>query len=92
MIMSTRRKHRHGSGAAIPLNGRTSYEQVRAAEWMARLLNDKIFVMDNNFFDYRHWISGDLRPLLLGFVMENALYNLLFNIHFKYFFLNSRTE
>ena len=61
-----RRARRGGTGTSI--SGRTSYEQVRAAKWMARLLSDKIFVMDNNFFDYLHWLSGDLRPLLGGVI------------------------
>ena len=63
MIKIKRNRHSHG-GTAVPHSGRTSYEQVRAAEWMTRLLNNKIFVMDSNFFDYLHWLAGDLRPLL----------------------------
>ncbi|MCR5347175.1 MAG: AAA family ATPase [Fretibacterium sp.] len=59
-----RRRHRqYGSGAPSGIN-RISYEQVRAAEWMLRLLKEKNYVLDCNFFDYLDWLSGGLKTFL----------------------------
>ncbi len=66
--MGMRRKRRRSGGGGVTFNSRISYEKVRAALWMTRLLDDKIFVMDTNFFDYLHWISVDLRSLLEGII------------------------
>ncbi len=63
--MARMRMYRGGCGrSGVSINGRISYEQIRAAAWMLRLLNANIFNMDGNFFSYLDWLSGGLKPFL----------------------------
>ena len=51
-------------GAVTPFNGKISYERLKGAEWVLRLLKGNLFEPKDNFFDCVDWIMGNLRPLL----------------------------
>ena len=51
-------------------SGKITYERKKSAEWMKHLINSDLVVMDYNFFQCVHWISGDLRPILYQLIEE----------------------
>ncbi len=51
-------------------SGKITYERKKSAEWIERQINSDLVVMDYNFFQCVHWISGDLRPILYQLIEE----------------------
>ena len=55
------------SGISVGSFGKTTYEQVKAAEWMERLLASDFTVINDEFYEFFQclsWCIGDLRLLL----------------------------
>ncbi len=57
------RKARASRNSSVSF-GDMEYEQIKAAEWLERLLASEVTAMNSEFFQYLHWCIGDLRPLL----------------------------